>query len=189
MIWKRILALLTAALTGVLLTLFVSHQVRVRRTADPAALVREIQALNQLVTVRYRIQKVIGLEEKKVPFGSEKLLLIVQADVLAGIDLTALTPNAIHRSGDTVTIQLPEPRVLHVVIDEKQTKVWDRQITWWTPWVPYNNDLERQARLAAIEDIKNTAIEMGILTDAHKSAQRNIRQLLKSFGIELANAT
>ena len=88
-----------------------------------------------------------------------------------------------------MTVQLPEARVLHVVIDEKQTKVWDRQITWWTPWVPHNNDLERQARLAAVEDIKSTAIEMGILTDAQKNAERNIRQLLKSFGIDLVNAS
>ena len=58
MTWKRILALLTAVLAIVGITLLVSDQVRVRRTADPAALVREIQALNQLVTVRYRIQKV-----------------------------------------------------------------------------------------------------------------------------------
>ena len=46
-------------------------------------MVREIQQLNELVSVKYTIQKVVGLKEKKAPFGSEKLLLIVQAEVLS----------------------------------------------------------------------------------------------------------
>ena len=53
---------------------------------------REIQRLNELVSVKYTIQRVVGLEEQKVPLGSEKLLLIVQAEVLAGIDLSTLKP-------------------------------------------------------------------------------------------------
>ncbi|HXR10260.1 MAG TPA: DUF4230 domain-containing protein, partial [Candidatus Acidoferrales bacterium] len=58
------------------------------RTLDAAAVVHEIQRLNELVTVKYTVQKVVGLEEKKVPLGSEKLLLFVQAEALGGIDLS-----------------------------------------------------------------------------------------------------
>src|SRR5450755_3823166 len=60
------------------------------RTLDAAAVVHEIQRLSELVSVKYTVQKVVGLEEQKVPFGSEKLLLFVQAQVLAGIDLSKL---------------------------------------------------------------------------------------------------
>jgi len=70
-----------------------------------------------------------------------------------------------------------------VVVDEKATKVWDRQITWWTPWVPYNQDLERQARIAALDSIKASALEMGILTDAEANARIAIRRLLEAAGI------
>src|SRR5213594_3519238 len=58
-----------------------------RRTVDTPALLQQIQRLNELVTVKYSIQKVIGLEEQKVPFGSEKVLLLVQATVKAGVNL------------------------------------------------------------------------------------------------------
>src|SRR5579862_425661 len=61
------------------------------RTLDASVVVHEIQSLNELVSVKYTVQKVVGLEEKKVPLGSEKLLLFVQAEVLAGIDLSGLT--------------------------------------------------------------------------------------------------
>src|ERR1700722_11991540 len=134
------------------------------RTLDPVAVVQEIQRLNELVSVKYTVQKVVGLEEKKVPLGSEKLLLFVQADVLAGIDLSSLTARDVKLLPDRrVQIALPPPKIVHIVIDDKATKVWDRQITWWTPWVPFNPDLERQARLTAREAIEQGAIEMGIL--------------------------
>jgi hypothetical protein len=86
--------------------------------------------LNELVSVKYTIQKVVGLEEKKVPLGSEKILLFVQAEVLAGIDLSLLSPGDVKLlPGQSMHVTLPAPKIVHLVIDDKQTKVWDRQIT------------------------------------------------------------
>ena len=153
-------------------------------TADAPAMLREIQRLNELVTVKYSIQKVVGLEEQKRPVGSEKLLLIVQAKVLAGVDLAALSSaDVINIKTGELLVRLPAARILHVVVDEKSTKVWDRQVTWWTPWVPYNQDLERQARVAALESIRESALEMGILVDAQANARSSIRRLLEAVGI------
>lgn len=158
---------------------------RVRRVVDPPALLREIQGLNELVSVKYTLQKVIGLEEQKVPVGSEKILLFVQAEVLAGVDMSALRPEDVSiKSEQQALIRLPEPKVLHVVLDEEETKVWDRQITWWTPWVPYSPDLERQARLSAREAIEDAAIQMGILDEARRNAESSIRALLEVLGFK-----
>src|ERR1700675_4560565 len=78
----------------------------------------------------------------------------------------------------------PAPKIVHIVIDDKQTKVWDRRITWWTPWVPFNPDLERQARLAAKDAIERGAIEMGILNQARRNADAGIRSLLETLGVK-----
>jgi hypothetical protein len=153
------------------------------KTLDAPAVVHEIQRLNELVSVKYTVQKVIGLEEKKVPLGSEKLLLFVQAEVLGGIDLSKLAAGDITLlPGQPVHVALPPPRIVHIVIDDKQTKVWDRRITWWTPWVPFNPDLERQARLAAKDAIEKAALEMGILDQARRNAEVGIRSLLETLG-------
>jgi hypothetical protein len=56
-------------------------------TLDPVAVVHQIQRLNELVSVKYTVQRVVGVEEQKVPFGSEKLLLFVQAEVLAAFSV------------------------------------------------------------------------------------------------------
>jgi hypothetical protein len=152
---------------------------------DPVSVVHQIQRLNELVSVKYTVQKVVGLEEQKVPFGSEKLLLFVQAEVLAGIDLSKLaTADIKWLPAKRMQVMLPPPKIEHVVIDDKETKVWDRQITWWTPWVPYNPDLERQARLKAKDTIQQAAIDMGILDQARRNAEAGIRNLLETFGVK-----
>jgi Protein of unknown function (DUF4230) len=154
-------------------------------TLDPVSVVHQIQRLNELVSVKYTVQKVVGLEEQKVPFGSEKLLLFVQAEVLAGIDLSKLaTADVKWLPAKRMQVILPPPKIEHVVIDDKETKVWDRQITWWTPWVPYNPDLERQARLKAKDTIQQAAIDMGILDQARRNAEAGIRNLLETFGVK-----
>jgi hypothetical protein len=117
-----------------------------RTVVDVPALVSQIQRLSQLVTVQYNIQKVIGLEEQKVPFGTEKVLMLVQARVLGGVDLSELNAQHIHVTGDGLRIQLPPPRILHVYLDDQQTRVWDRNISWWAVWVSPNPDLEQSAR-------------------------------------------
>jgi hypothetical protein len=154
-------------------------------TLDPVSVVHQIQRLNELVSVKYTVQKVVGLEEQKVPFGSEKVLLFVQAEVLAGIDLSKLaTADIKWLPAKPEQVMLPPPKIEHVVIDDKETKVWDRQITWWTPWVPYNPDLERQARLKAKDTIQQAAIDMGILDQARRNAEAGIRSLLETFGVK-----
>jgi len=154
----------------------------VRETLSPPGVVKEIQQLNSLVSVKYILQKAIGLEEKKVPFGSERILLIVQAEVLGGVELDKLAAYHVTTDGLRFTIALPPPKILHIVIDDKETRVWDRSVTWWTPWVPANLDLERQARLAAKEAIEKSALDMGILEQAKKNAQMSIRGLLMGLG-------
>lgn len=161
---------------------FVDRRTLAVRTFDAPAVVREIQSLSELVSVKYTVEKVVGLEEKKTPVGSEKLLLIVQAEVLAGVDLATLSPGAIKIQGGNIRVALPPARIFHIVIDDNQTKVWDRQITWWTPWVSPDPDLERQARLAAIKSVQQAALDMGILDQARRNAETVIRNLLQTLG-------
>jgi hypothetical protein len=152
---------------------------------EPAGILKEVQPLRQLVTVRYSIQKVSGLTEEKVPVGSESILLIVQAQVLGGVDLSEMADKDIRVDHNhNVVIQLPAARILHVELDEKNTKVWDRSKTWWTPWVPFDIDLEKKARLAALDSVKQQALDMGILLEAQVNAQNLIRALLRPLGFD-----
>ena len=162
----------------------------VTRVVDPPALVKEIQRLNELVTVKYNIQKVIGLKEEKVPFGSESVLLMVQATVLGGVDLSVVNAECVTlAASNSVTIRLPPAKIMHVFIDDTQTKVWDRSKTWWTPWVGFNPELEQKARLAALEAVQAAALDMGILSNAQRDAETTIREFLRPLGFESVRFT
>jgi len=189
--WKRIkcfavsAVILTLSAACVYLYYFGRREAVLRRVIDAPAVVKEIQQLSELVTVKYNIQKVVGLKEEKVPFGSEQVLLMVQADVLGGIDLAALRPSDVRVAMDgNVTATLPPPKVMHVYVDEKQTRVWDRSKTWWTPWIPADPELEQKARLAALEAVQAAALEMGILSNAQQNAEKTIREFLHAAGVE-----
>lgn len=152
------------------------------RPLDPPAVVSQVRGLKQLVTVRYVVQKVVGLTEPRQPLGEESILLMVEGRAQAGVDLAEVTQYDIQVTGKKIKIRLPPPTILDVYIDEKNTKVWDRRITWWTPWVSPDPTLEHKARLAALDDIRQAALDMGILRDAETSAKAAIRDLVGAMG-------
>ena len=186
--WKIATFVATFAFLALLILTFAAlrlHSVFGPRWLDSGAIITQVKPLKQLVTVRYSIQRVVGLREPKLPVGEESILLMVQGEALAGVDLEGVTSRDITYSrSKVVTIALPRARLFNVFLDEKYTKVWDRQITWWTPWVAPDPDLEHQARLRAIDEVRNGALSMGILDEAQKNAETAVRDLLRDFDLE-----
>src|SRR3954451_15841084 len=161
------------------------HPFRRSHSLSTPAVVTQIKQLNQLATVRFSIQRVVGLTEAKIPLGEESILLIVQGDVQAGVDLAGLRQEDVVLSDKGAVVRLPAPKVLTSYLDESQTKIWDRHVTWWTPWVPYSPDLEHRARLQALDEIRKAAINMGILDRAGENAESAIRQVLAAFRVDV----
>lgn len=183
--WRAIAITSILALVFLLLTSY--FHLWVRRPASPATIITEVHKLNQLVTVRYSIQRVVGVKEPKVPVGEESILLMVQGEALAGVDLDRVRARDIKYDGHrSIIITLPPARLFNSFLDEEQTKIWDRHITWWTPWVPYDPDLEHKARLQAINDVRDAALKMGILDQAEKNAKISIRELLSAFDLQVS---
>lgn len=188
--WKIAAFAFAFAFLALLASIFIVGRLRAvfgLRSLDSDTVITQVKSLKQLVTVRYSIQRVVGLREPKVPFGEESILLMVEGEALAGVDLESMRPRDIAYSKNrTLVITLPPAKLFNVFLDEKKTRVWDRQITWWTPWVPPDPDLEHKARLQALEDVEHAARSMGILDQAQKNAETAIRDLLSAFD---ANAT
>ncbi len=177
-----VIALLTVILGTTLIWKYVVLKRFGSQEFDAPAIVTQVQQLSNLVTVRYSIQRVVGLTEPKEPFGSESILLMVQGEAQAGIDLSKIKSNDVRLLPDgSVEIALPPARLTNAYLDEKQIKVWDRSVTWWTPWVPYDPDLEHKARLQALNDVRSAALQMGIVPQAQRNAEVSIRDLLSAL--------
>ena len=76
-------ACLISLIIAVAIYLHLSKASSTRITLDSAAVIKEIRPLNELVTVKFGIEKVVGMKEDKSPLGTESILLLVQGKVLA----------------------------------------------------------------------------------------------------------
>jgi Protein of unknown function (DUF4230) len=115
-------------------------------------------------------------------FDGEKVLLIATGSVEAGVDLGDIQKDDVSVKGDTVTIDLPEAEILSASLDEKKTRVYDRDFS------PLNfhpdDDLVEKARLRAVEKIEASAHENGILDTAEANAEDSIRAFVTTLGFE-----
>lgn len=179
--WKIASLLLLAAFVSLLAYSFLAR--KLGSGVPPESVVLEVQKLSQLVTVRYRLQRVVALTEQKQPLGEESILLMVEGEVQGGVDLHRISSSDVSTDDTgTLTLTIPPPAILNASIDESKAKVWDRHVTWWTPWIAPDPDLEHRARLRALDDIRKAALDMGILDQARANAQSGLSGLFSALG-------
>ena len=156
------------------------------RTTTGPVVVEGVRELDQLATVRWTesvpVTKESGGDIWERVFGGEKVLLIATGNVEAGVDLGDIHKDGVSLKGDTVTIDLPEAEILSASLDEKTTRVYDRDFS------PLNfrpdDDLVEKARLRAVGKLETTARENGILDTAEGNAEDSIRAFVTTLGFE-----
>ncbi len=148
------------------------------RTWEGPAIVTQIQALSELATVRYVIEKIVLAEDVK-PYGQSRVVLVAHGIVKAGVDLTALTPGSIAVHGDQLTLTLPAPRILDAYLDDEQTRVLDHSTGLLRR---FNKNLEQTARRKGLAAVREAARRAGILEEARTRARLELTRLLGSLG-------
>jgi len=149
--------------------------------ADPQTVVLQVQSLSRLETAAYTVEKVITAESGEGPLGflfRDKLLLIAQGQVIAGVDLGRMSADDVRIAGDTVYVTLPAAEIFVATLDNDETYVYDRQ----TAVLGQQVDLETLARQQAEEEILNAALEDGILDLAQKNAESTVGSLIRALG-------
>jgi hypothetical protein len=151
--------------------------------ADPVTVIRQVQSLSRLETASYTIEKVITAESGEGPLGflfRDRLLLVAQGDVIAGVDLSLIGPEDISIVGTSVFITLPASEIFVATLDNDSTYVYDRQ----TGVLGQQVDLETLARQEAERTILEAALEDGILDLAQRNAEQTVQGLLMALGFE-----
>ncbi|MGQ9463687.1 MAG: DUF4230 domain-containing protein [Candidatus Fervidibacter sp.] len=157
-------------------------------TVTPSAtvVVQKLQALSRLETARFVSQHLVEVKSESTWLPSflagEKLLLVAQVEVVSGIDMSEISPSDIQVSGVKVTIILPEPKIFSVKIDESGTRVFLRE----RGWLVFNldKDLERQARMQAINEAKQAALREDLISFARQRAEENLSGFLRVLGFK-----
>src|SRR5207249_11126108 len=146
-----------------------------------ATLVQQVQTLSELVTVKYVLEKVVILDDIKW-YGENRVLLVAHGIVKAGVDLQEIKPEDVRVSDKKVTIKLPRAKITDVYLDEQKTRVVDRTTGLLRS---FDKDLEQNARLQAVNDLKTAARYNGIYEDAAERARLQLASLLHQLGLEI----
>jgi len=150
------------------------------RLYNTATVLRQVQTLSQLVTVKYVLEKVVVLEDVKW-FGENRVLLVAHGIVKAGVDLGELKTKDLQVSGTTISVRLPPAQITDAYLDDHQTRVVERTTGLLRL---FDKDLEQNARQNAVSDIRRAARTAGILKDADERAQAQLKSLFLQMGFE-----
>lgn len=148
-----------------------------------ATVILQVRALSRLESVQYTVEKVVTAQSGQggalAPLLGDKLLFVAHGRVLAGVDLGKLGPNDVRVDDNgAVTIILPAAEIFETVLDNNKSFVYDRTTGLFTKGDP---NLETLARQVAEREIRNGALEDGILRRAQTNAESIITSLLYSL--------
>jgi hypothetical protein len=146
--------------------------------SNTPVLLRQIQSLGDLVTVKYVMEKVVLLEDVKW-YGESRVLMVAHGVVKAGVNLQKISQEHVRIEEGKVVIKLPPPEITDVYLDDEKTQVIER-----TTGVlrSFDKDLEQNARRQAVDSLRRAARYGGIQKDADERARQQLTHLFQVLG-------
>ena len=163
-------------------------------------LIMQVQQCSKLYTAEYRVHKIITHDDAlrfkgqllsksfdvKVPLADRKIAIPMDAKIKAYIDFSEFSEKNIERSGDKITIVLPDPQVVMTSskIDQRHVKQYvgltrahfsDEELAGY----------QQQGREAILQSIPG----MGIEETARANAAKVLVPMLTQLGYEEQNIT
>ena len=170
-------------------------------TEQPLAeVITNVQQCSKLYTAEYRVHKIITHDDAlrlkgqllsksfnlKVPLADRKIAIPMDAKIKAYIDFSEFSEKNIERSGDKITIILPDPQVVMTSSKIDQQKV--KQYVGLTRAHFSDEELanyQQQGREAILQSIP----EMGIEETARANSAKVLVPMLTQLGYEEQNIT
>src|SRR5215831_6498650 len=155
----------------------------VRIDTTRPAVVSQVQRLQRLETVTFGIDRIVTgeRESKYLPrfLAGDRLLLIVFGQVVAGVDLARIREADVEVAGRAVTLQVPPAEIFTTRLDSTRTRVYSRETGLFSSVDP---DLESEVRAEAERQIRQAAIDGGILDTATANARTTLTLFLRGLG-------
>ena len=153
------------------------------------AIVQEIRKISRLETTTYTIERVIEAKQSDPAWPDwlrgDRLLLIANGTIVAGVDMEQLQPSdvVIGADGKSVTVTLPPVQIFNrdTILNNAKTRVYDRQQGLLAP---PNTNLESEARRQAEGQLLQAACEDGIMQRATDDARDTVTKMLSLFELK-----
>lgn len=135
---------------------------------------QEVTAMGKLELVKYNFKDVVEHEIVKQWLPNPRAILIVSGEAVGCLDLTKISVSDITETKDTVLIYLPEPELCVNKINHAQSRVYDVQYAMFE-----EAQLVNEAYIQAEKQIKQSAVQMGILRQTRENAEKILKPLLE----------
>ena len=149
---------------------------------DPITVIYQVRSLSRLETIQYSVEKVITAETGQGAFAvlfGDRMLFVAHGVVLAGVDLAKIGPKDMELRDGVLFVRLPDAEIFIATLDNQKSYVYNRD----TGLLSHGDiNLETAARKAAETEIRNAAIEDGILDQASRNAENFMYRLLRDLG-------
>src|ERR1700685_1524641 len=147
-------------------------------TSQPTV-VMEVRRLSRLESVSFTMDKMVSgdREGRVLPafLTGDRILLEVHGEAVAGVDLGQLTSSNVQVTGRSVHVHLPDPQIFTVALDDQKTHVYSRSTGLL---VPVDPALEGEVRAQSVANLRQSALDGGILATAHQNACARGTELL-----------
>lgn len=152
---------------------------------DPVTIINQVRPLARLETIQYTVEKVITAEVGQnvlSPLFGDRLLFVGHGYVTAGVDLSKLRSQDLVLEEGVFIFHLPQAEIFVATLDNDKSYVYDRETGLLTHG---DINLETAARQAAEDQIRQAALDDGILTQAQTNAESFLRNLLLKMGYSM----
>lgn len=167
---------------------------------DTESISDEIASVSRLSTAEYRIRKIVVYDDRltlsgrilshdfseDIPFGDRKVAIPVEVTLRAYVDLSGFSSKNISRSGNRITVTLPDPG-----IEIASSRIDRRGIRYAvSPLRSSFSDEETEALTRqGIDSIQRDIPSLGIVENARLSAAALLVPLIEKMGYKAKDIT
>jgi hypothetical protein len=180
-----LLGFVIAALLGALTWFVFGSGSRARIDTSRPTVVSQIQQLQRLETVVFGLDKIVVGERESAYLpkflAGDRLLLVVFGEVTAGIDLgkVQVSDVDVDPEGPTIRLRIPAPEIFSTRLDNEKTRVYSRETGLFSSVDP---QLETDVRREAERQVRQAAVEGGIMDTAKNNARTTLTSFLQGLG-------
>jgi len=145
---------------------------------------KRMEALGKLELTKYQFQEITEIQKVGKDFynlfkleNDSRAVLISRGEAVGCIDLTKMEAKHIQPAGDTLIVQLPPPELCYFKLDLDKTRVYAFETGLFTS----EKAFIQKAYQTAEQQIRQSALQSGILQQAKENAETVLRPLLEEI--------
>lgn len=148
-----------------------------------STVLEEIENLGKMELVRYNFKELTELNEKNRPYlgmfdvPDSRVVVISHGEAVGCIDLTKIQSRDIIEQGDSVFVRLPQAEMCYYKLDMENTTIYsiEKQV-----YFKKESELAQKALRLAERQMRNAALQSGILEQTRKNAEIMLKPLLEN---------